>query len=102
MKCSPACTTVGASANSAVPIALVPFECSAQLAPGASAILSARSRKSLSPTECRIVPEASVSTIMLWLSMICSNSISITGAACVDRRWLRSRATFRSPRINGS
>ena len=102
MKCSAACTSVGVSANSAVPIALVPLECSAQLAPGASATLPARSRKSSSPTECSTVPWASVSTIMLLVLMICSSSISITGAARLDRRWLRSRATARSPRIRGS
>ncbi len=102
MKCSPACTSVGSSSISAVPIALVPFDCSAQFTPGANATLPARARNSSSPTECRIVPCASVSTIMLSVLMICSNSISITGAACVNRRWLRSRAIARSPRTIGS
>ena len=101
MKCSSACTSVGDSVNSAVPMPLVPLECSAQFTPGDSATLPARSRKSSSPTECRIVPCASVSMIMLSVLTICSNSISITGAACVNRRWLRSRATARSLRIIG-
>ena len=64
--------------------------------------LSARCRKLSSPTELQDGACESVSTIMQSVFTICSNSMCITGAAWVDRRWLRSRATMRSLRISGS
>lgn len=101
MKCSSACTSTAVSSTSAVPMPLVPLVHSAQLTPGASATLPAFSRKSSSPMEWRMVPCASVSTTMLWVFTIWSNSSSITGAAWANRRRLRSRVMVKSARPSG-
>ena len=83
-------------------MAFVPLACSDQFTPGCKATLLARDRKSSSPMLWMMVPALSHSTTMLSVPPIWSASISITGAAWLCRRRLRSRATTRSGRPSGA
>ena len=47
------------------------------------------------------MPRDEVSNTMLWVFMIWSYSVSITGAACWNRNWLCSRTASISPLLAG-
>ena len=66
--------------------------------PGVRATREAFSRKSVSPSECSTMPFAEVSSTMLWVLTIWSYSVSMTGAACWNRKRFSSRASVRMPR----
>ncbi len=87
------------SSLSAVPTALVPLLCSDQSKPGSRATREAFSTKSVSPSECSTRPLAEVSSTMLWVLAICSNRVSITGAACWYRNLFSSTASLTAARL---